>query len=94
MFMDLSEEEMRRALFGDARSSERASGHAMPLNKNRSQKMTSKIRVVLQVGNVYEGGYEEVVYESSSLSALVAEMEAKKKYKKYKYVRVVSVVRV
>ena len=49
---------------------------------------------MLHVTNGFEGDYEVVHYESSVLSALVAQMEARKKYaKKYRYVEVVSTTR-
>lgn len=91
---ELSEEEMRVALFGGVVDTVSAtSSPASSAIKKRSN-ATSKIRVTLHVGNVFEGAVEEVIYESPSLSALVAELEAKKKYKKFRYVTVVSVMRV
>lgn len=96
MTTDLSEEEMRRALFG---------GVSRPLNAEeglsdrrsdtrRSASITSKIRVVLNVTNIFEGDCEQVVFDSSSLSTLVAIMDAKKKYKKFRYITVVSTERI
>lgn len=96
MTTDLSEDDMRHALFGD--SARAASGAADLLPQRHSNKLSdrvsSKIRVTMHVTNVFEGDYELVVYDSTNLSALIAEMEAKKKYKKYRYVTVVSVERV
>lgn len=96
MTTDLSEEDMRRALFG---------GVSRPLEANvelsepgsekrRSTSISSKIRVILNVTNIFEGDCEQVVYDSSSLSTLVAIMDAKKKYKKFRYITVVSTERI
>lgn len=96
MTIDLSEEEIRHALFGDsARAVNGAPEVIPPKHSNKSSdRISSKIRVTMHVTNVFEGEYEVVVYNSTNLSALVAEMEAKKTYKKYRYVTVVSVERV
>ncbi|MDD2108319.1 hypothetical protein [Pseudomonas asiatica] len=87
------EEEMRRALFGQGaqRASAPTEKNSKPSAPKRSLSITSKIKVTLHVSNVYEGDYQEVVFESSSLSALVAEMDARKHYqKKFRYITVVS----
>lgn len=99
MSTDSLEEEMRRALFGgSANVSERAESLVVsgPAPKQKAAVgYSSKLRVELHVTNVYEGDYQVVHYESSVLSALVAEMEARKKYaKKYRYVTVVSTTRI
>ncbi|KAA0986305.1 hypothetical protein FQ192_24175 [Pseudomonas sp. ANT_J12] len=54
---------------------------------------TSKLRVTLHVSKVYDGEVEVFVHDSSSLSKLVAEQEAKAaaKKQKYKYLELVSV---
>lgn len=97
MSTNLSEEEMRAALFGvvnviPQENYRRSScGPAKAVLKSSG----AKIRVTLHVGNEFEGAYEVVSYESSNLSQLVVEMDARKKYKKkYKYIEVVSVERV
>ncbi|VVO98043.1 hypothetical protein PS903_02638 [Pseudomonas fluorescens] len=53
----------------------------------------SKLRVTLHVSKVYDGEVEVFVHDSSSLSKLVAEQEAKAaaKNKKYKYLELISV---
>ncbi len=96
MRTNLSEEEMRRALFGDAalQGDSGAKRSASDTSRKPSHQITSKIRVTLQVTNEFEGGYEEVVFDSPSLSTLVAVMDAKKKYKRYRYITVVSTARV
>jgi len=90
------EEEMRRALFGQG-----AQRVSIPDEKSRkfsapkrSLSITSKIKVTLHVSNVYEGDYQEVIFESSNLSTLIAEMDARKHYqKKFRYITVVSTER-
>lgn len=104
---DLSEEEMRRALFGithinpsKTQSNDAASGSALrsevPQKTPASKKAkASKLRVVMHVSNVYEGDYEVVIYETGTLSKIVAEMDAKKSLKKkYKYITVVDVAQI
>lgn len=107
MAIELSEEEMRKALFGSTADlvspptppaaperplSQRAAA-PMPPAKKASGYHTSKLRVTLHVSKVYEGDVEVLVHDSSSLSKLVAEQEAKAaaKKKKYKYLELVSV---
>lgn len=85
---------MRLALFGNIDRPVPALPTPAASRAKKRLNISSKIRVTLHIGNVFEGAVEEVVYESPSLSALVAEMEAKKEYKKYRYVTVVSVTRV
>lgn len=94
-----TEEEMRRALFGGEAqvSSAIVSQNSTSTNptKKRVTSFASKIRVTLHVTNVYEGEVEVVTFESPSLSRLVAEMDAKRKFqKKYRYIEVVKVDRV
>ncbi|NIE75528.1 hypothetical protein F3J45_13890 [Pantoea sp. Ap-967] len=95
MTTDSLEDEMRRALFGGASEKvESPTSTTQALRQKRPAGHSSKIRVELHVTNVFEGDYEVVHYESPVLSALVAEMEARKKYaKKYRYVEVVSTTR-
>ncbi|WP_236166329.1 hypothetical protein [Pseudomonas juntendi] len=97
MSTHLSEEEMRRALFGDRNDSSdtTACRPAKAKSSKHSSSISSKIRVTLNVSNIYEGKVEVVTFDSSSLSRLVAEMDAKKQFqKKYRFVDVVSVERV
>lgn len=66
---------------------------ASALAKKASDYHTSKLRVTLHVSKVYEGDIDVFVHDSSSLSKLVAEQEAKAaaKKKKYKYLELVPV---
>lgn len=107
MTTQLSEEEMREALFGpsDATPTPLASEEppidpvpvapeppplAKPAKVARST--GRKLRVTLEVSNEYEGETFVVHYDASTLSQIVAEMDAKKSFKKkYKYITVVSV---
>ncbi|MFL1547321.1 hypothetical protein [Pseudomonas sp. O39] len=107
MAIELSEEEMRKALFGTSTDTVTppvpSSAPALPIlqsaasqspqAKKTSGYHTSKLRVTLHVSKVYEGDVDVFVLESSSLSKLVAEQEAKAaaKKKKYKYLELVSV---
>jgi hypothetical protein len=104
MTAQLSEEEMRRALFGTTNPihTSTPSGRLDPASvpkANPAQKppasakaVSSKLRVTLHVSNVFEGDYEVVHYDTSTLSKIVAEMDAKKIFKKkYKYITVASV---
>lgn len=104
MAIELSEEEMRKALFGVGRnpaeppaapeasiSSQAAS--PTPRAKKSTGYQTSRLRVTLHVSKVYEGDVDVLVHDSSSLSKLIAEQEAKAaaRKKKYKYLELVSV---
>ncbi|WP_223507742.1 hypothetical protein [Pseudomonas sp. BF-B-25] len=107
MAIELSEEEMRKALFGSsvdpvttkaaAPSVDTAPIQATPSPASRPKKITgyhtSKLRVTLHVSKVYDGEVNVFVHDSSSLSKLVAEQEAKAaaKNKKYKYLELISV---
>ncbi|MDU8502125.1 hypothetical protein RYB01_23455 [Pseudomonas syringae] len=107
MNLDLTEEEMRRALFGNA---EPAPKVAPPLvqdpvpevvfvkpttpaaKKKVSKAFTPRLRVTLRVGNEFEGKTFELIHEADTLSKLLAEQEAMKAArKKFRYVEVVSV---
>jgi hypothetical protein len=107
MAIELSEDEMRRALFGASTDPveptapsaapeivlSQPTANPTPRAKKTSSYHTSKLRVTLHVSKVYEGEVEVLVHDSSSLSKLVAEQEAKAaaKKKKYKYLELVSV---
>jgi hypothetical protein len=107
MAIELSEEEMRKALFGasadpvtppapspsPAVPRSQSAANPTALAKKASGYHTSKLRVTLHVSKVYEGDIDVFVHDSSSLSKLVAEQEAKAaaKKKKYKYLELVSV---
>lgn len=98
MSKDLTEAEMRQALFGSASLPTIAASAptvAEKATRVRGQGFSSKLLVTLHVSNEFEGDYEVVQHETPTLSRLVAEMDAKKKFsKKFKYVTVVSVVQV
>ena len=105
MSSDLTEEEMRRALFGSTEPEEVPAPPtpvteevittplAPPAAKKKTAKaFTPRLRVTLRVGNEYEGEMHELIHDADTLSSLLAEQEAvKSARKKYKYVEVVSV---
>lgn len=107
MNVDLTEEEMRRALFGTAKPEEvPASPVPEPVTelvltkpietptakKKAAKAFTPRLRVTLRVGNEFEGKMHELIHEADTLSSLLAEQDAMKAAKKkYKYVEVVSV---
>lgn len=108
MNADLTEEEMRRALFGTAEPERQVPAApvrdpvpevvfnrpvAAPLaNKKVAKAFTPRLRVTLQVGNEFEGETYELIHEADTLSSLLAEQEAMKAARK-KY-RYVKVVSV
>lgn len=104
---ELTEEEMRRALFGGG---ERVTqGIAPPVQeplsdivitqsarvaekKKIAKAFTPRLRVTLRVGNEFEGDTHELVHEADTLSTLLAEQEATKvARKKFRFVKVVSI---
>jgi hypothetical protein len=108
MAIELSEEEMRKALFGasvdpvtpkatapvvDIPSTPVAAPSPTTRPKKTTGYHTSKLRVTLHVSKVYDGEVDVFVHDSSSLSKLVAEQEAKAaaKKQKYKYLELMSV---
>ena len=107
MNTDLTEEEMRRALFGNAEPTPQATVAPIPesfpevafvktaapaAKKKASKAFTPRIRVTLRVGNEFEGKTFELIHEADTLSMLLAEQEAvKAARKKYRYVEVLSV---
>lgn len=106
MNTDLTEEEMRRALFGSPEPATQmtispastpildiAAPPAKPLTKRKVAKaFTPRLRVTMQVGNEFEGKTFEMTHETDTLSTLLAEHEAvKAARKRYRYVEVVAV---
>ncbi|WP_055135008.1 hypothetical protein [Pseudomonas corrugata] len=106
MSKELTEEEMRQALFGNAPISAslspsystavQADVSDAPISKvpkkRAAKTFTPRLRVTLRVSNEFEGKTFEVVHEADTLSTLLAEQEATKvARKKYRYVEVVSV---
>jgi len=107
MTIELTEEEMRQALFGELEVralviAPRVQHTALNIvttepentakKKKSSHKFTPRLRVTLRVGNEFEGKMHEVVHEADTLSSLVAEQEAARAArKKFRFVEVVSV---
>lgn len=107
MNQELTEEDMRRALFGDpltptpqAQSVEKEivpntviiSPLKPPLKRKAAKAFTPKLRVTLRAGNEFEGETFELTHDADTLSTLLAEQEATKAArKKYRYVEVISV---
>lgn len=104
MSAELSEEEMRHALFGSSsqpipesppKQLEPESLAKQPSPKSRSvaKPLSPKLRVVLHVTREFEGDVEVLIYDANTLSTLVAEQEAKNeaKKKKFRYFDVVSI---
>ncbi|MDF3202847.1 hypothetical protein P3C29_29580 [Pseudomonas sp. 1912-s] len=107
MNTELTEEDMRRALFGESETSEPAAGAPTrtatdivimePIKtakkKHTFQGFAPKIRVTLRVGNDFEGKTYEMVHEVYTLSFLLAEQEATKTArKKFRFVEVISIM--
>ena len=98
MNADLTEEEMRRALFGEAQQEVQVSAPpvqepapevvftkpiATPAAKKKTAKaFTPRLRVTLRVGNEFEGKMIELVHDADTLSSLLAEQEAVKAARK------------
>jgi hypothetical protein len=107
MNQDLTEEEMRRALFGGNASSTPAvalttkevvpdvviaTPGKTPPKKKAAKAFTPRLKVTLLVGNEFEGETYEITHKADTLSTLLAEQEAvKAARKKFRYVEVVSV---
>lgn len=106
MAIDLSEDEMRKALFGAAEEqalprpkppSTDPTPPSAPIPPPRVKKSSgyhsTRLRVTLHVSREYEGDINVFVHDSTSLSSLIAEQEAKAgaRKKKYKYLEVVSI---
>lgn len=98
MNSELTEEEMRRALFGTPEPEEQVSAPvveepvpevvftkpvAAPVAKKKAAKaFTPRLRVTLRVGNEFEGKMHELIHEADTLSSLLAEQEAVKAARK------------
>ena len=106
MSTSLTEAEMREALFGSVDAPDQGNTMAVqevpevifvPLSapskkKKSAAAFTPRVRVVLRVGNEFEGDRQEFVHEADTLSSLLAEQEAvRSARKKFRYVDVVSV---
>lgn len=99
----LSEEEMRRALFGPGgkqSESTLASDTAIKADQQHVSKarkattsLSPKLRVVLRVTTEFEGESESFVFDANTISTLIAEQEAKAeaKKKKFKYFELISI---
>ena len=98
MSSELTEEEMRRALFGTPQPEEQISAPlvnepveevvlAKPVvapaaKKKVAKAFTPRLRVTLRVGNEFEGKMTELIHEADTLSSLLAEQDAVKIAKK------------
>ncbi|WP_439854805.1 hypothetical protein [Pseudomonas yamanorum] len=98
MNSELTEDEMRRALFGTPQPEEQASAPlekepveevvpvkpvVVPAPKRKVAKaFTPRLRVTLRVGNEFEGKMIELIHEADTLSSLLAEQEAVKAARK------------
>ena len=107
MTTELTEEEMRRALFGEPETPASvidiheqdtapeiviAEQSTAVKKKKLLKSFTSGLKVTLRVWNEFEGKMHEIVHEADTLSSLVAEQEATKiAKKKFRFVEVISV---
>lgn len=107
MSPELTEEEMRRALFGGTLSPSQSAAQTLnkpvpevviapatkPATKKKAAKaFTPRLRVTLRVGNVFEGETQEITHEADTLNKLLAEQEATQPArKKFRYVEVICV---
>lgn len=106
MNTDLTEDEMRRALFGSPEAAVPLPESPLPekaaavvivpptdFKKPKPAKsFTPRMRVTLRVGNVFEGDTQMLTHDADTLSTLQAELDATKAArKKFRYVEVVSV---
>lgn len=86
---ELTEEQMRRALFGSVAS---ALSDAPTVVARERKTARSRLRVTLRVGNEYEGKMFEYLHDADTLSTLLAEQQATKSArKKYRFIELVSV---
>ncbi|MEB0039800.1 MULTISPECIES: hypothetical protein [unclassified Pseudomonas] len=105
MSAEVSEEEMREALFGPSNTPDPEPPAVIPepeivikpkpspKARSVSKPLSPKLRVTLHVTNEFEGEEEVFIYDANTLSTFVAEQEAKNeaKKKKFKYFEVISV---
>ncbi|QXI04872.1 hypothetical protein HU718_022965 [Pseudomonas tensinigenes] len=98
MSSELTEEEMRRALFGTPQPEEQVPApqvqehvpevvptkpaEAPQVKKKVSKAFTPRLRVTLRVGNEFEGKMIELIHKADTLSSLLAEQEAVKAARK------------
>ncbi|POH41627.1 hypothetical protein C2U56_09945 [Pseudomonas fluorescens] len=98
MSSDLTEEEMRHALFGTPQPEEQVSTSLVPepveevvlakplvapaAKKKVAKAFTPMLKVTLRVGNEFEGKMHEFIHEADTLSSLLAEQEAVKAARK------------
>lgn len=88
---ELTEEQMRRALFGGVGSTVSGAQPVASVTKEGKAART-RLRVTLRVGNEYEGKMFDYVHDADTLSTLLAEQQATKAArKKYRFVELVSV---
>lgn len=106
MNSELTEEEMRGALFGGtdpvtqglvlAQKTVPEISITSPTESAKQKQavkaFTPRLRVTLRVGNEFEGKMHEIVHETDTLSTLLAEqMATRAARKKFRYIEVVSV---
>lgn len=98
MSENLSEEEMRAALFGDTVGSvgepiQQQAALLEAVKPSRAKRLSSRLRVILHVTKEFEGPEDEFTHDADTLSTLIAEAEAKAaaKKNKYRYFNVISV---
>lgn len=107
MSTELTEDEMRRALFGEIEPAAQpiiqqepvalpkavTTDHVKPTKKKTVAKaFTPRLQVTMRVGNEFEGKMHELIHEADTLSKLQAELDAvKAARKKFRYVEVVVV---
>ena len=98
MNADLTEDEMRRALFGTPQPEEQVSAlpvqepepevmptkpaEASQVRRKVAKAFTPRLKVTLRVGNEFEGKMTELIHEADTLSSLLAEQDAVKIAKK------------
>lgn len=90
----LTEEEMRRALFNTGPiSASPPKATAAATGKVSRKPVSTNLRVTLNVQREFEGESEIFTYDSQTMSTVMAEMEAIKqaKAKKFRYFQVVKV---